>query len=193
MTAKFEINWDLDRTGFCAQVERIIEQSGSNGSVLPLPLSLSKGMSGVELVAAVQANIDCSKCNALCCREDGVRNYVALMPNEVRHLRSAYPEIMKRVGQEPQNGVSRLYQPCPFLKDNRCIIYDRRPLVCRFYPFQFGALTRDNRPMAAVSPNCPEARRIARKIYLVAWELRQSFSGLSADEVNQVLMEESGV
>nr|AJG38119.1 putative Fe-S oxidoreductase [bacterium enrichment culture clone fosmid MGS-K1] len=180
MSTKFEVKWDLDRVSFGAQVESIIDQARASNSVLPLPLSMCKGMSMVEMVAAVQANIDCSGCNAL-------------MPNEVRRLSAAYPDIMKRASHESPDGVYRLYQPCPFLKDNWCMIYNQRPLVCRFYPFQFGALTADKRPMASVSPNCPEARRIARRFYMVAWELRQSFSGLSADEVNQALQEESGV
>lgn len=192
MARTFEIKWNLDGTSFGAQVEAIIDQARTTNSVLPLPLSLPRGMSGVELVAAVQANIDCGRCNALCCREDGVRNYVALMPNEVRRLSGSNPEIMKRAGLEAKNGVYRLYQPCPFLQDNWCTIYDWRPLVCRFYPFQFGALGAHKQPVASVSPNCPEARRIARRIYMVAWELRRAFSSLSVDEVNQVLMEESG-
>lgn len=193
MARQFEIRWDLDRMGFCAQVEAIIEQAMSNGTVLPLPLSLGKGMSAVDLIAAVLADIDCSGCNALCCREDGVRNYVSLMPTEATRLYSAFPEMMMKAPHETKGGLYKLYQPCPFLEGNRCTIYELRPLVCRFYPFQFGALTADKWPMAAVSPNCPEARQIARTLYTVAWDLRNAFGGLKVDEINRVPMEEAGL
>jgi Fe-S-cluster containining protein len=32
---------------------------------------------------------------------------------------------------------------CVFLKDNLCTIYERRPLICRFYPFQLKNVGND--------------------------------------------------
>lgn len=32
---------------------------------------------------------------------------------------------------------------CVFLKDNSCFIYEARPLICRFYPFQLKNIKTD--------------------------------------------------
>ena len=42
---------------------------------------------------------------------------------------------------------------CVFLKDNLCSIYERRPLVCRFYPFQLKNL-RNNKYSFSYTSSC---------------------------------------
>ena len=37
---------------------------------------------------------------------------------------------MFEIYKNPQTGM------CLFLKDNRCTIYEQRPLICQFYPFE---------------------------------------------------------
>lgn len=43
---------------------------------------------------------------------------------------------------------------CVFLKDNSCSIYQIRPLICRFYPFQLKNL-RNNRYVFTYTDECP--------------------------------------
>jgi Fe-S-cluster containining protein len=40
--------------------------------------------------------------------------------------------------KKPENGK------CFFLKNSRCTIYNNRPLICRFYPFQLDNLGNGN-------------------------------------------------
>jgi len=40
---------------------------------------------------------------------------------------------------------------CPFLQDQRCTIYDRRPLACRAYPFE---IEKAEPPRVYVDDNC---------------------------------------
>jgi Fe-S-cluster containining protein len=43
---------------------------------------------------------------------------------------------------------------CLFLKDNRCTIYEIRPLICRFYPFELKNLG-NNRYSFSYTNQCP--------------------------------------
>lgn len=43
---------------------------------------------------------------------------------------------------------------CIFLKDNACTIYQMRPLICRFYPFELKSNRRDEY-VFAFTKECP--------------------------------------
>jgi Fe-S-cluster containining protein len=43
---------------------------------------------------------------------------------------------------------------CMFLKDNTCTIYQMRPLICRFYPFELKSDSRDEY-VFAFTEECP--------------------------------------
>jgi Fe-S-cluster containining protein len=43
---------------------------------------------------------------------------------------------------------------CVFLKDNLCMIYEARPLICRFYPFQLEN-KGDNKFAFTYTSECP--------------------------------------
>lgn len=95
--------------------------------------------------------VSCDRCGK-CCRED----YPILMPSDVRRLskhfkltaQQFYVEYCTAFDDELNpwpgksilpSGIPYLYLPCPFLwnKGNkcRCRIYDIRPIVCKYYPF----------------------------------------------------------
>lgn len=77
--------------------------------------------------------IDCRKC-ANCCK------YIppSVRPGEIKSL-------SQKLGLDPKEFIAQYLvkeghthfmdrQPCPFLKDNQCVIYDDRPKDCRSYP-----------------------------------------------------------
>lgn len=43
---------------------------------------------------------------------------------------------------------------CVFLKDNSCTIYEIRPLICRFYPFQLTS-TKNGKAKFSYTNECP--------------------------------------
>ncbi len=92
----------------------------------------------VGISEEVWKTIDCTTCGN-CCRE------VSPLVNEVEVEQLACPQHMARAefasnylkptegGQEaPWTMRDR---PCPFLKDNRCTVYQSRPANCRDYPY----------------------------------------------------------
>ena len=58
-----------------------------------------------------------------------------------------------------------LKTPCPYLKGNKCTIYDKRPLVCRVFPFEFAY------PFPSIR-NCPLGKKISAELGKLERELR---------------------
>jgi len=85
----------------------------------------------------------CVRC-ALCCgdTEHKVRSVLLLKPEADRISEKTLLDIDKFAeeikGREPYVRQMRKTEDgkCVFLKDDSCSIYQIRPLICRFYPFQ---------------------------------------------------------
>ena len=62
---------------------------------------------------------------------------------------------LKVEGFEPYRYIMRKKDgKCYFLSGNECSIYEKRPLICRFYPFQLVNLG-DNRYVFKETNECP--------------------------------------
>ncbi len=48
---------------------------------------------------------------------------------------------------------------CFFLKDNQCRIYELRPLICRFYPFELKFSVDKNKHIFDFTVECPGINR----------------------------------
>lgn len=81
-------------------------------------------------------NIDCSKCDAPCCKGIGTP-----LLTEEEFLSGKYPirvvdipELKKELpNTENVIGLAMSKNGCFFLKNNRCSIYNERPQACRIY------------------------------------------------------------
>ncbi len=89
-----------------------------------------------HLQTQVTKLIDCTKC-ANCCKEMGPR----LSKPEIKAIAGYLGITQKKViahylkerkDKAGEYMVARI--PCPFLKKDRCVIYDVRPQSCRSYP-----------------------------------------------------------
>lgn len=102
-------------------------------------LKTYKSISRVDKVAResheeIFAQIDCTKC-ANCCKTMSPQ----VKPADVKRI-SAFLEIPEKefvekylkTGDENEYLMNAL--PCPFLKDDKCSIYEVRPKDCRDYP-----------------------------------------------------------
>ena len=66
---------------------------------------------------------------------------------------------------------------CFFLKDNQCTIYELRPLICRFYPFELKFDLNKNQHVFDFTVECPGiskgkmmSRRDFEELFLLAQE-----------------------
>lgn len=85
----------------------------------------------------------CARC-ALCCgdAEDKVRS-ILLLKIEADRISKKTLMNLDKFAEKIEGFEPYLYQmrktedgKCVFLKDDSCSIYQTRPLICRFYPFQ---------------------------------------------------------
>ncbi len=91
-----------------------------------------------QLAARTWQTIDCTNCGN-CCREvspgfdekdvERLAGHLGMSGSQFasQYLKPAEPA-------EECLGVMRA-QPCPFLKENRCSVYEHRPANCRNYPY----------------------------------------------------------
>src|SRR5258706_11693844 len=91
-----------------------------------------------DLTKRVWAGIDCTTC-ANCCKtvrptfaEEDIQRLARRLGIQRQQLINDYLEP-NEPGED--NAWQTRTTPCPFLKDNRCSVYEDRPADCRGYPY----------------------------------------------------------
>lgn len=89
-----------------------------------------------RLCREVTAEIDCTSCGN-CCRvmqpvltTADIKRLAAHLGMTVARFRADHT----KTGDEDRTSIVFNAMPCPFLRDNRCSVYDHRPRDCRSYP-----------------------------------------------------------
>ena len=85
-----------------------------------MEISLKMNLDFLHLNMSKYESMDCSKCNAKCCKQ----NWLVRLTEEERDS-EFFDDSMVYYGF--------LQLPCEYLKDNKCSIYSNRPQVCRQY------------------------------------------------------------
>jgi Fe-S-cluster containining protein len=93
-----------------------------------------------EVTRQVWAGIDCTTC-ANCCKEvkptlseEDVNRLARRLGIERQELINAYLQPAEAGEDNPWETKTT---PCPFLKDNKCSVYEDRPANCRGYPYLY--------------------------------------------------------
>jgi len=103
----------------------------------------------------------CGRCG-LCCGDakDKIRS-ILLLKIEADHISKRTLIDLDEFAEKIEGFEPYVYQmrktedgKCLFLKDNSCSIYQIRPLICRFYPFQLKNLG-NNRYAFTYTGECP--------------------------------------
>lgn len=101
---------------------------------------------------------DCKNCQALCCKNI----YSQILKEEFENLYKYFPIlfIFGNLGFiKPVIMLSNGFDFCPHLKDFRCTIYEKRPMVCKNYPL---SPNLDNE--IYISSSCPELNKGKNKL-----------------------------
>ena len=117
-------------------------------------------------VLALLPLIDCVlDCPALCCKESHpitVQEYEVERIAKRLEMRSGK---LKRSLEPIGEWLWTLPRPCCFLKDNRCSIYEDRPVVCKYYPLQRVWLEKEGEYVVGVFTCwCDAGRRCIKKL-----------------------------
>jgi Fe-S-cluster containining protein len=170
---EFEIDWRLPEAEFRQQIDNLIRDAYENKMVLPLPCHISMSKSGLELLALILSQINCSNCDAVCCRS------LDYIESDIPLLKTEYRALVERIGEDKLNqmgiklvGNTRyLPRPCPLLNGHSCSVHDIRPNPCINYPFEKPATDSEGLKTITLDSFCPEARRITRDVYMMYWKL----------------------
>ena len=87
-----------------------------------------------ETVQRILSHYSCPpKCPAICCKIADIN----LDENDLKILRQAAKGKADKIESCNEDGELhyKMHPPCPFLEFNKCSIYDRRPTMCRLFPF----------------------------------------------------------
>ena len=94
----------------------------------------AKGLNDVQLMMGIQySSVLCEKCGN-CCRRCSP---IALHPLDINTLGAVLgtDRLLNYVTSKDGKWHFKKTKPCAFLRENKCIIYAFRPLVCRQFPF----------------------------------------------------------
>jgi Fe-S-cluster containining protein len=89
----------------------------------------------------------CTRC-ALCCGDTKTKGRrILLLRSEAEQIVQATSKPIREFADETEGREPYVYEmkktakerKCLFLSNNTCAIYETRPLICRFYPFQLTA------------------------------------------------------
>ncbi len=107
---------------------------------------------------------ECERCGE-CCRTLPI----SLNWDDIERLYRYEGEVF--LDKLDENAIENcLKTPCPYLKDNRCTIYNKRPLVCRVFPFEFAY------PFPSIRL-CPLGKKISEELGKLKRELEQESCG----------------
>ena len=94
----------------------------------------------IETTHRVWAGIDCTTC-ANCCRQEKPTFSEEEIDRLTRRLEMERSQFIEKYLERAEMGSDNPWQtrklPCPFLKDNRCSVYEDRPADCRGYPYLY--------------------------------------------------------
>ena len=122
---------------------------------------------------------ECTRCAKCCCDSPNHDRQILLLQSEANEIRKASGLEVTDFSEPSASGIYALRMKkkagrCMFLDGAQCQIYDRRPLVCRFYPIW---LRQDNATyIFGVTDECPgigKGRRLERNHYLLLLRLGQ--------------------
>jgi Fe-S-cluster containining protein len=103
----------------------------------------------------------CVKCGICCGNTQERTRHVLLLDEEAKEIATATNQSISEFATEVQKRVPYRYEmkktiedgKCVFLRENRCVIYSKRPLICRFYPFGF--TNREQQKTFYYTKECP--------------------------------------
>lgn len=163
------IDFRLPRGEFVSSVKETLTEAARTGCVIPLPIHAKRDYDSPGIIASILSHIDCSKCDARCCRSNHGDTPIPVFQFEYDFILSKYG--IKLPLLEP--GVYGITPPCPLLVNGKCSCYTERPTACRFYPMQHGGSDQKGE-LLSLDSVCPQSISIAVSIYLVTYELREN-------------------
>jgi Fe-S-cluster containining protein len=105
----------------------------------------------------------CLKCGICCGNTPERTRHILLLDKEAQGIaksvnKSVSDIVLKVEGTRPYSYEMKKNTTngkCIFLKENRCVIYPKRPLICRFYPFGLENGQKQRQKVFFFTNECP--------------------------------------
>ena len=120
-------------------------------------------------------SFQCLRC-AQCCGDTNLHiRHVLMLKTEAQRIAKLTAKPIEEFAVETEEHEPYAYEMrktqkegrCVFLKSKACTIYEHRPVICRFYPFEFGP-TKSHVNEFLATDECPginQGPRALRKSY----------------------------
>lgn len=179
MSTEYVIDWTLDRSSFQESISNLIKISVREHKVIPLPIKVQPGENFTSLVVSIVSQVKCDSCDARCCKVNPDGSPISTTFQEYNILKRHLGEdrlINSGIRIKGQECIFPI--PCPFLHKNKCVIYPFRLFNCILFPVTNPSMDGDGNPLLSLESICPEARRIARQIYMFCWRFYKKLDEL---------------
>ena len=91
----------------------------------------------------VNIKFECNRCGLCCGDTEQKTRHILILEDEAKKIAAYTSQSIAYFSEETKGKLPYVYEmkktkegKCVFLKDNECNIYQLRPLICRFYPFE---------------------------------------------------------
>ena len=127
----------------------------------------------------------CDKCGKCCRTQSPILVTQADLARMADYLHMPYKKLKKKLKLIPRKdgGFFLEGKPCPFLKGNKCSIYEARPLVCRTYPANYIITSATNGKTPKIDFECGVIRK------LFAWKIATTTVMIRLEKENPELLE----
>lgn len=123
-----------------------------------------------------EIGFQCLQCGTCCTALEKDSNLVMVTPDEIRDIASisglSWGEIVEPYPEWIRDAEGRIYtfgwclrrrgRICSFLQNNSCLIYQKRPWICRTFPFVLFGKTVDTAPCPGLGK--PVVRKSAQDL-----------------------------
>jgi Fe-S-cluster containining protein len=120
---------------------------------------------------------ECTKCGLCCGDTPNKTRHILLTEQDAEHEANAVDQPIgsfadKITGKEPYiYEMHKAEGKCVFLQNNQCVIYEQRPLICRFYPFELTTdpdgvyVFRETAECPSISNPVPNGKKLGAKFF----------------------------
>ena len=179
----YEINYELDQGEFKNSIRRMIREAIKSKAVLPLPIYLNSDNAS-NIITSIISQVNCDGCNAPCCKSNPNGEPLDMALPEYENLSGILgKEVLSNKGIKLVGNWAKVPMPCPFLKNDKCSIYQHRPLVCILYPLEKPSTDQSGRSVLSLAAVCPEARRMVKAAHMYYWRIIRKMDELGPDYI----------
>ena len=104
----------------------------------------------------------CSRCGICCGNTEKKQRHILLLQSEAERISGLTEQQIPEFAEEIEGRAPYVFEmkktreggQCVFLKGSKCRIYSKRPMICRFYPFELRPVA-DERFEFLCTNECP--------------------------------------